>query len=434
MASTTSNPGETPIPDPSTVQQPGITDATKRKIFFALIGLVIVIVAANVLSPTAPPAAPGQAAHAGQKQAAQTPTPKQIQELKQSIDESAKVLQDAMDRDKTTADRNTAQKHTLADLQAADAVRDAQQQRAMYEALHPGASEATTSAAAQARKALFADNRVTQSTPPVVFQRDGAPVPPPLPTPQPAQIGPNTLPMGFPPMPVAQQEERPKTEAEPEKKRRPLDFDPAAQPLYWLPEGTVIEAELTNKIEGEQSGPVNVMVTNDVYKPGTRLVVIPAGARGLGEAKPVENFGQQRLAVAFHRILTPGLHGYGIPLDKIEPGLGQAGESGLHDRVNSHYFSIFGAAAAVGAIGGLAQIGNNAGSLTSLSSFRNGVSESTAQSADRILDRFLNRLPTLTIRPGTRVHVRKNDRGIQRTREDLHQRHAGVQPRDGHVP
>jgi type IV secretion system protein TrbI len=103
--------------------------------------------------------------------------------------------------------------------------------------------------------------------------------------------------------------------------------------------------------------------------------------------------------------LTPGLHGYGIPLDKIEPGLGQAGESGLHDKVNSHYASIFGAALAVGAIGGLAQIGNNAESLTSLSSFRNGVSASTAQSADRILDRFLNRLPTLTVRPGTRVRI-----------------------------
>ncbi len=125
----------------------------------------------------------------------------------------------------------------------------------------------------------------------------------------------------------------------------------------------------------------------------------------MGEAKAVDAFGQQRLAVAFHRILTPGLHGYGIPLDKIEPGLGQAGESGLHDKVNSHYFSIFGAAIAVGAIGGLAQIGNNAGSLSTLSSFRNGVSSSTAQSADRILDRFLNRLPTVTVRPGTRVRI-----------------------------
>ena len=73
--------------------------------------------------------------------------------------------------------------------------------------------------------------------------------------------------------------------------------------------------------------------------------------------------------------------------------------------MNSHYASIFGAALAVGAIGGLAQIGKNAASLSNLSEFRNGVSASTAQSADRILDRFLNRLPTITIREGTRVKI-----------------------------
>jgi len=142
-----------------------------------------------------------------------------------------------------------------------------------------------------------------------------------------------------------------------------------------------------------------------VYKPGTRLVLIPQGARGLGEAREVSLQGQQRLAVAFHRILTPGLDGYGIPLDRPEPGLAQAGEAGLHDKVNSHYATIFGAALAVGAIGGLAQIGNNAATLSNLSEFRNGVSASTAQSADRILDRFLNRLPTITIREGTRVKI-----------------------------
>jgi type IV secretion system protein VirB10 len=153
------------------------------------------------------------------------------------------------------------------------------------------------------------------------------------------------------------------------------------------------------------------MITSDVYLPGTRMEVIPQGARVLGEASKVSSFGQQRLAVVFHRILVPGVHPYSIPLDKEPPGLAQAGEVGLHDKVNNHYFSIFGASLAIGAIGGLAQIGNGFSGFGYDPSvqFRNGVSQSMAESSDRVLDRFLNRVPTITIREGTRVKILLTD-------------------------
>jgi type IV secretion system protein VirB10 len=396
MASNTNNLGTPTIPDPETIQTPGISDAAKRKIFFAIVGLLVVVILANVFSPNTPPPKNATAARE-QKRAAQTPTVQQVTDLKKSIDDSTRLLQENLDRDNDVAQQRGAQRHTLAELQAADAVRDAQQQRALFEATHglagsPGDArqQAQVQRAELAYKSLFADNRITQTAQVVSFSSTGVNLKPtPDATAELAQAKP----------------EKAEDERNPQHKRRPLDFDPSAQPLYWLPEGTVIEAELTNRLDGDEPGPVNVMITNDVYKPGTRLVLIPQGARGLGEAREVSLQGQQRLAVAFHRILTPGLDGYGIPLDRPEPGLAQAGEAGLHDKVNSHYATIFGAALAVGAIGGLAQIGNNAGTLSNLSEFRNGVSASTAQSADRILDRFLNRLPTITIREGTRVKI-----------------------------
>jgi len=396
MASNTNNLGTPTIPDPETIQTPGISDAAKRKIFFAIVGLLVVVILANVFSPNTPPPKNATAARE-QKRAAQTPTVQQVTDLKKSIDDSTRLLQENLDRDNDVAQQRGAQRHTLAELQAADAVRDAQQQRALFEATHglagsPGDArqQAQVQRAELAYKSLFADNRITQTGQVVSFSSTGVNLKPtPDATAELAQAKP----------------EKAEDERNPQHKRRPLDFDPSAQPLYWLPEGTVIEAELTNRLDGDEPGPVNVMITNDVYKPGTRLVLIPQGARGLGEAREVSLQGQQRLAVAFHRILTPGLDGYGIPLDRPEPGLAQAGEAGLHDKVNSHYATIFGAALAVGAIGGIAQIGNNAATLSNLSEFRNGVSASTAQSADRILDRFLNRLPTITIREGTRVKI-----------------------------
>ena len=50
---------------------------------------------------------------------------------------------------------------------------------------------------------------------------------------------------------------------------------------------------------------MNCLVTNALYSHSGQHVVIPAGARSAGETKPVQSFGETRLAVAFHRLLMP---------------------------------------------------------------------------------------------------------------------------------
>jgi len=190
-----------------------------------------------------------------------------------------------------------------------------------------------------------------------------------------------------------------------EKKGEPLDFDPAKSVIEWLRAGTLIEGVLTNSLAAEELEPVQMVIDHDVYIPYTQTIVIPKGSIALGEAKAVGDQSDERVAVTFHRIITPGRFGYGIPLDRGEPGLSQAGEAGLHDKVNRHYTSIFGASLALGAIGGLAQIGNTGGIYDPSISFRNGVSQSMAQSSNRVLDHFLQRRQTLQIRKGNRVEI-----------------------------
>lgn len=191
------------------------------------------------------------------------------------------------------------------------------------------------------------------------------------------------------------------------KKTTKLDFDPN-QPLLTLPEGTIINCALVNELQGEFTGPVIAQVSTDVYAPESRTVVIPQGTRVIGEASKVGGLDQQRLAVVFHRMLIPTLsRPYSVEINEKTPGLDQVGATALHDKVNNHLLSTFLAAGAVGAIGGLAQIGNNYGAngYNSMGQFQNGVSQSMAQSSARILERFLNKMPTITIRPGTRVIV-----------------------------
>lgn len=204
------------------------------------------------------------------------------------------------------------------------------------------------------------------------------------------------------------------TTAEEEEKKAPesasKQIPPNASALnvaqgknYIIFEGTILESVLLNRLSGDFTGPVECLITNDIYSHDRQHVLIPSGTKVLGEAKRVEAFGQTRLAVAFHRLIMPD--GYSVSLDQFK-GMNQIGDTGLRDQVNNHYLKIFGASLAVGAIGGIAEAGSG-GLLTQsgTQSVQQGIGESLGQTSQRILDKFLNILPTITIREGHRVKI-----------------------------
>jgi type IV secretion system protein VirB10 len=188
-----------------------------------------------------------------------------------------------------------------------------------------------------------------------------------------------------------------------EERKNPLAGSSATGKAYVLLEGTILESVLINRLDGQFSGPVECLVSTDVYSHDRQHLLIPAGSKLLGETKRVDTFGQTRLAVVFHRLITPD--GYSASLDRFQ-GLNQIGDAGLRDEVNNHYLRIFGASLAIGALEAVAEAGT-AGALNASGSdlLRRGFAESTAQSSAQILDKFLNILPTVTIREGHRVKV-----------------------------
>jgi type IV secretion system protein VirB10 len=205
--------------------------------------------------------------------------------------------------------------------------------------------------------------------------------------------------------PVTAQSPQPqKSSAEAHKN---ADLNMATGTNHVIFEGTVLESVLVNRLNGDFAGPVICQTTTDIYSHNRDELLVPAGSRLLGETKKISDVGQERLAVIFHRLIMPD--GYAVDLDQA-PGLNQIGETALHDKVNNHYFKIFGASIAVGAIAGLASVGTNNSAVTGLpasnsSAYREGVTGSLSQSSLHILDRFLNIPPTITIREGHRVRV-----------------------------
>jgi type IV secretion system protein VirB10 len=201
--------------------------------------------------------------------------------------------------------------------------------------------------------------------------------------------------------------------AEATKDRKEEGRNPAAVPAgranaaagktYLLFEGTILETVLINRLDGGFTGPVECLLSINVYSNDRQHLLVPAGSKLLGETKKVDTFGQTRLAVVFHRILMPD--GYSVSLDGFK-GLNQIGDTGLRDQVNNHYLRIFGVSLAVGALGAAGEAGTGGAlSATSGDLLRQGFAASTAQSASQILDKFLNILPTVTIREGHRVKV-----------------------------
>jgi type IV secretion system protein VirB10 len=187
-------------------------------------------------------------------------------------------------------------------------------------------------------------------------------------------------------------------------KRAPeVNLNSALGQPFVLFEGTTIDTVLTNRLDGEFAGPVKVMLSNPVYSHDRQHILIPEGTFILGDVQRVSGFGQKRLAVVFHRLLMPD--GYSVDLDQFH-GLDQIGDTGLKDKVNNHYMQIFGASIALGIIAGAAQSSTNSGYNQSGSdSYRQGVASSLSQSSTNVLDKFINILPTITIREGHRIKV-----------------------------
>lgn len=182
----------------------------------------------------------------------------------------------------------------------------------------------------------------------------------------------------------------------------PYPFDHYQGKLYRIFEGTILEGVVTNHIDGGFNGPVLVMLTTDYYSHDHQHLLMPQGTRLIGTVQSVGNAQQRKMFVTFHRAICPD--GFSIDFDKYI-GLDQIGTTGLATKVHHGYFQAFAAAAMIGGLGGLAQIGNNGSILNPSTEIRNGISQQSAAEGEQVLNHFLDRLPVITLKEGSRARI-----------------------------
>lgn len=172
---------------------------------------------------------------------------------------------------------------------------------------------------------------------------------------------------------------------------------------YVLQAGAVIPAALVTGLRSDAPGLAIAQVTQDVYDSlGGGFLLIPAGARLVGDYEAEIQVGQSRLRVAWTRLILPS--GRSIVLDKL-PAADVQGMAGLQDGVDRHSGRILAAAglSTVLAIG--AETGSSSDESDLVRALRRGSADAITDVGRQVVGRSLDRAPTLTIRPGAPLRV-----------------------------
>jgi type IV secretory pathway VirB10-like protein len=166
--------------------------------------------------------------------------------------------------------------------------------------------------------------------------------------------------------------------------------------------GSIIPAALITGIRSDLPGQITAQVTANVYdSPTGRILLIPQGARLIGEYDSEIAAGQTRVLLAWDRIIMPD--GRSIVLER-QPGTDGAGFAGLQDRVNQHWGNLLKAAAISTLLGVGAELGADSEDDL-IRALRRGSQDTINQTGQQIVRRQLNVSPTLTVRPGHPLRV-----------------------------
>lgn len=172
---------------------------------------------------------------------------------------------------------------------------------------------------------------------------------------------------------------------------------------YVVQAGTVIPAALITGLRSDLPGQVTAQVTENVYdSPTGRYLLVPQGSKLIGQYDSQIAFGQNRVLLAWTRLILPG--GRSIVLEK-DPGADVQGYAGLQDGVDHHWKQLLGAALLSTVLGVGAESGASQTDSAIVQALRQGAANSMNQVGQQVVGKSLDVQPTLTIRPGFPVRV-----------------------------
>lgn len=179
---------------------------------------------------------------------------------------------------------------------------------------------------------------------------------------------------------------------------------------YMIRAGFVIPATMISGINSDLPGQVMAQVSQNVYDTATgKYLLIPQGTRLIGAYSSDVAFGQERVLMAWQRLIFPD----GKALDiRAMPGADSAGYAGFSDKVNSHWFRTISSAVLMSGVIAAVDMSQNDRNSDSNNdrqrasdSLSEALGQTLGQTLSQIITKNLNISPTLEIRPGYRFNV-----------------------------
>lgn len=196
------------------------------------------------------------------------------------------------------------------------------------------------------------------------------------------------------------------TQSIPPSRSTAAESDPSGS-AYTVRAGTVIPGLLLTGINSDLPGEILGQTSRDVFDSRTELtLLVPKGSHLIGSYDN-RSVSTGRLIVAWTRLILPNGRSWSLP---HLAATDEAGEVGLHDKVNHHYARVYGAALLTSVISAAVQLSQpQQSALYAAPSSRQVAAGALGQNlGDVALEsakRGLDTPPTVTIRPGQSFNV-----------------------------
>jgi type IV secretion system protein VirB10 len=177
---------------------------------------------------------------------------------------------------------------------------------------------------------------------------------------------------------------------------------------FELKSGTIIPATMIGGVSSDLPGQILGQVSENVYDTATgRFILIPQGAKLAGAYDNSVTTGQERVLVAWTRIIFPDASA--LDLGKM-PGADEGGFAGFHDKVDDHFLKVFGNALLLSVMRAGVQLSqgnanNQTSGLTTQQTIAAALGQQLGQLGQETARRNMQVQPTLEIRPGYRFVV-----------------------------